>query len=54
VPISATLRQNPDFKVAAVASRWQRVDLIGSGFEPHTSVLEADVLPRASSGRAKW
>jgi len=25
-------------KIAAVASRWQRVnDLIGSGFEPHTS-----------------
>jgi len=38
VPISAALRQGPHIKVAAVASRWQRVgDLIGSGFEPHTS-----------------
>jgi len=32
------LRQGPHFKVAAVASRWQRAaDLIGSGYEPHTS-----------------
>jgi len=35
---SATLRQASHIKVAAVASRWQRVgDLIGSGFEPRTS-----------------
>jgi len=32
------LRQGPHIKVATVASRWQRMrDLIGSGFEPHTS-----------------
>jgi len=39
VPISAALHQGPHIKVAAVASRWQRVgDLIGSGSEPyHTS-----------------
>jgi len=37
VPISAALRQDPDFKDAAGASRWQRVgDLIGLGFEPYT------------------
>jgi len=36
VPISAALRQGPHIKVAAVASRWKRVeDLIGSGFEPY-------------------
>jgi len=36
--ISAALRQGLYIKVAAVASRWQRVgNLIGSGFEPHTS-----------------
>jgi len=36
VLISAVLRQGPHIKVAAVASRWQRVgDLIGSEFEPH-------------------
>jgi len=29
------------FKVATVASRWQRVgNLIGSGFEPHTSRIQ--------------
>jgi len=35
---SAALHQDPYINVAAVASRWQRVgDLIGSGFESHTS-----------------
>jgi len=38
MPISASLRQGSHIKVAAVASRWQRVgDLIGSGYELHTS-----------------
>jgi len=33
------------FKIAAVASRWQRVgNVIGSEFEPHTSVPEANAL----------
>jgi len=41
----ATLRQSPHFKVAAAASRWQRVeDLIGSGFEPHTSITRSEHL----------
>jgi len=45
VPISAALRQGPQFKAAAVASRWQRVgDLIGSEFEPIPPVPEADVF----------
>jgi len=36
--VSAALRQGPHIKVAAVASRWQRMgDLIGSGFELYTS-----------------
>jgi len=36
MPISAALRQGSHIKVAAVASRWQRVgDLICSGFELH-------------------
>jgi len=39
-------------KVTAVASCWQRVgDLIGSEFEPHTSVLEANRLPLVPSAR---
>jgi len=38
VPISAALHQDPHIKVATVASCWQCLeDLIGSGFEPHTS-----------------
>jgi len=37
VAIIAALRQGPHFKIAAVASRWQRVgDLIGAKFEPPT------------------
>jgi len=41
-------------KVAAVASSWQRVDLIGSGFAPHTfrsPAPEADVFPLVLAGR---
>jgi len=35
--ISAALRQGSHIRVAAVTSRWQRVEvLIGSGFEPLT------------------
>jgi len=46
------MRQGPIIKVAAVASRWQRVgDSIGLGFELHTSAPEADNLPLAPSGR---
>jgi len=38
VPNFEALRQDPQTKVAAVASRWQSVgDLIDSKFEPHTS-----------------
>jgi len=38
VLIYTALHQSPHIKVATVSSRWQRVgDLIGSGFEPHTS-----------------
>jgi len=38
VPISATLRQGPHIKIAAVAGRLQRVgDLIGSEFESYIS-----------------
>jgi len=34
--MSTDLRQGPHFKIAAVASRWQRARyLIGSGFEPY-------------------
>jgi len=51
VPISAALRQGPHIKVATVASRWQREgDLIGSGFEPHTSRTKS-VFPLAPSDR---
>jgi len=53
MPNSAALRQGSHFKIAKVASCWQRVeDLIGSGFEPHTSrAPEADGLPFVTSGR---
>jgi len=35
-----SLRQGPHIKVAVVASRWQCMgDMIGLGFEPHTSRL---------------
>jgi len=46
VPISAALRQDPNFKAAAVVSRWQRVggltDLV---LNPIPPAPEADVLP---------
>jgi len=46
VPNFATLRQGLHIKVAAVASRWQRVgDLIGSKFEPRTSRTRSRRLP---------
>jgi len=53
MPISAALRQNPHFKVASVASRWQRVgnlgDLIGSEIEPHTTCAICPVQSFLSS-----
>jgi len=46
------LRKVPHIKVAAVASRWQHVgDLIGLGFEPHTSRTRGRRLTLAPSGR---
>jgi len=46
VPICAALRQSPHIHASTVASCWQCVgDLIGSGFEPHTPVPEANILP---------
>jgi len=47
VPVSAILRQDSLFKVAAVASRWQRAeDFIGSGFELQISRPSlVDILP---------
>jgi len=41
------LRHGPHIKVAAVASRWQRLgDLIDSGFEPYTSSTKSSELLR--------
>jgi len=35
----------PTYQAAAVASRWQLVgDLVGSGFEPHTSRIRSEHL----------
>jgi len=49
VPISGALHQGPNFKVATVASRWHLVgDLIGSGFEPHTSLQMGHLVRRLS------
>jgi len=51
VPISAALHQSPHLKIAAVSSRWKGVGyLIGSGFEPITPALEADVFTLVPSG----
>jgi len=53
VPISAALRQSPHIKIAAVASRWQRLgDLVGSGIEPHMFRTRGRRL-LAPSGRLK-
>jgi len=50
MPISEALRQSPEFKVAAVASHWQRVgDFIVSDLNPILPAPEANVLPLALS-----
>jgi len=50
VPIYAALRQGPHIKVAAVASRWQRVvDLNGLG-DMNTIQPSPEALPLVLSG----
>jgi len=54
VPTSVALRQGPHFKVAAMASCWQRArDLIGSGFESLTFRTRGRDLPLVPSGRLR-